>query len=172
MANFIGLVYATLKQEGIDTSGMSSEEAVAKYNELQKQGGGKAGENEGTPAEQQKLRENDINNAKKAIASGNSDKAHNAIKELGFTDIGARAVLRDQRAYGDDLEQALDNASTKEIYINDNVDKEVVKAELDKTNKEITKLRESVDEAEDLDKLEGEIMALRDYAEDLQLYLK
>ncbi len=55
MANFIGLVYATLKQEGIDTSGMSSEEAVAKYNELQKKTGGKSGEKEPTPAENRKL---------------------------------------------------------------------------------------------------------------------
>ena len=55
MANFIGLVYATLKQEGIDTSGMSSEEAVAKYNELQKKSGGKSGEKEPTPAENRKL---------------------------------------------------------------------------------------------------------------------
>lgn len=35
MANFIGLVYATLKSKGIDTSGMSTDEAVAKFNELQ-----------------------------------------------------------------------------------------------------------------------------------------
>ncbi len=35
MANFIGLVYATLKAKGIDTSGMSTDEAVAKFNELQ-----------------------------------------------------------------------------------------------------------------------------------------
>ena len=34
MANFIGLVYATLKNEGVDTSGMSTDEAVKKYNEL------------------------------------------------------------------------------------------------------------------------------------------
>ena len=39
MANFIGLVYATLKAEGIDTAGMSTDEAVAKYNELQKEAG-------------------------------------------------------------------------------------------------------------------------------------
>lgn len=35
MANFIGLVYATLKENGIDTKGMSTDEAVAKFNELQ-----------------------------------------------------------------------------------------------------------------------------------------
>lgn len=36
MANFIGLVYGTLKQKGIDTSKMSTEEAIEKYNELNK----------------------------------------------------------------------------------------------------------------------------------------
>ena len=35
MANFIGLVYATLKKEGIDTSNMSTDEAVKKFKELQ-----------------------------------------------------------------------------------------------------------------------------------------
>ena len=55
MANFIGLVYATLKQEGIDTTGMSTDEAVAKYNELQEKSGGKSGEKEPTPAENRKL---------------------------------------------------------------------------------------------------------------------
>lgn len=50
MANFIGLVFATLKNEGIDTKNMSTDEAVKKYNELK---GGK----EGTPAEQRKMKE-------------------------------------------------------------------------------------------------------------------
>ena len=57
MANFIGLVYATLKEEGIDTSGMSTDEAVAKFKELQKKDGGSEGEKEGTPAEQKKVAE-------------------------------------------------------------------------------------------------------------------
>ena len=57
MSNFIGLVYATLKNEGIDTSGMSTDEAVAKFKELQKSSGGKEGEKEGTPAEQKKVAE-------------------------------------------------------------------------------------------------------------------
>lgn len=38
MANFIGLVYATLKENGIDTKGMSTDEAVAKFKELQGEG--------------------------------------------------------------------------------------------------------------------------------------
>lgn len=59
MANFIGLVYATLKQEGIDTKGMDTDEAVKKYKELQSKNG-KSGEKEGTPAEQRKLQEKGI----------------------------------------------------------------------------------------------------------------
>lgn len=55
MANFIGLVYATLKNEGIDTSGMDTDEAVKRYNELQEKTGGKSGEKEGTPAENRKI---------------------------------------------------------------------------------------------------------------------
>lgn len=35
MANFIGMVYATLKNEGIDTSKLSTEQAVEKFKELQ-----------------------------------------------------------------------------------------------------------------------------------------
>lgn len=60
MANFIGLVYATLKNEGVDTKGMSTDEAVKKYNELQEKSGGKAGEKEGTPAENKRLAETRI----------------------------------------------------------------------------------------------------------------
>lgn len=48
MANFLGLVYATLKNEGIDTSNMSQDEAVKKFNELK-------GKNGGTPAEEREL---------------------------------------------------------------------------------------------------------------------
>lgn len=60
MSNFIGLVYATLKNEGIDTSGMDTDEAIKKYNELQEKTGGKSGEKEGTPAENRKLEEKGI----------------------------------------------------------------------------------------------------------------
>ena len=36
MANFIGLVFGTLKKEGIDTKNMSVDDAIAKYNEISK----------------------------------------------------------------------------------------------------------------------------------------
>lgn len=40
MANFIGMVFATLNKEGIDTKGMSTDEAVKKFNELKGKSGG------------------------------------------------------------------------------------------------------------------------------------
>lgn len=55
MSNFIGLVYATLKNEGVDTKNMSTDEAIKKYNELQEKSGGKAGEKEATPAENKRM---------------------------------------------------------------------------------------------------------------------
>lgn len=88
MANFIGLVYATLKAEGIDTSGMSTDEAVAKYNELQMQGGGKAGENEGTPAENRKLEEKGYTFKKN---TKNGDQIVNKYQQDGETHIIAKA---------------------------------------------------------------------------------
>lgn len=57
MSNFIKLVYATLKNEGIDTKDMDTDEAIEKFKELQKKNGGKVGEKEGTPAEQKRLME-------------------------------------------------------------------------------------------------------------------
>lgn len=41
MANFIGMVYGTLKAKGIDTSKMSTDEAIAKFNEITKNDGSK-----------------------------------------------------------------------------------------------------------------------------------
>lgn len=68
MANFIGLVYATLKNEGVDTKGMSTDDAVKKYNELQKSSGGKSGEKEPTPAESKKMNGMGINTNKDFIS--------------------------------------------------------------------------------------------------------
>lgn len=88
MANFIGLVYATLKSEGIDTAGMSTDEAVKKYNELQKEGGGKVGENEGTPAENRKLEEKGYTFKK---STKNGDQIVNKYQQDGETHIIAKA---------------------------------------------------------------------------------
>ena len=59
MANFIALVYATLKNEGVNTSGMSTDEAVEKFKQLQKKSGGS-----GTPAENDKLKEMGVSEEK------------------------------------------------------------------------------------------------------------
>lgn len=64
MSNFIGMVFATLKNEGIDTKGMSTDEAVKKYNELQKKTGGKAGADQPTPAENRRVGADKIDNSK------------------------------------------------------------------------------------------------------------
>ena len=54
MSNFIGMVFATLKKEGIDTSKMDTSEAIAKYNEIQGSGGGSSAKGEETPKTEQK----------------------------------------------------------------------------------------------------------------------
>ena len=74
MANFIALVYATLKNEGIDTKGMSQDEAVKKFNELQESSGGKKGKDGGTPAENRRL--------KKTITKHGSKWEENAKGEI------------------------------------------------------------------------------------------
>lgn len=81
MANFIGLVYATLKEKGIDTSKMSTDEAVAKFKELQ--GEGKE-EKKDTPEDvKKKLNGEEIKaeNVKKGETSEDVNKRYNAYKE-------------------------------------------------------------------------------------------
>jgi hypothetical protein len=58
MGNFMGLVFATLKNEGIDTKGMSNDEAVKKFDELK-------GKNGGTPAEERELKKRGITSINK-----------------------------------------------------------------------------------------------------------
>lgn len=61
MANFIALVYATLKDEGIDTKGMSTDEAVKKFKEL------KGGGNERPEDVKKKLNGEKIEKIKKPV---------------------------------------------------------------------------------------------------------
>jgi hypothetical protein len=75
MANFIALVYATLKNEGVDTTGMSTDEAIAKFKELQKSSGGS-----GTPAENKKLVSMGID------AYDGASNTKNKIEEKGATE--------------------------------------------------------------------------------------
>lgn len=55
MANFIGMVFATLQKEGVDTKGMSTDEAVKKFNELKgKNSGGKESGDKKAPSQDKK----------------------------------------------------------------------------------------------------------------------
>ena len=88
MANFIGLVYATLKEEGIDTKGMSTDEAVAKFKEL------KGGESESPDDVKKKL---------------NGEKK----ESKQYVDKGAKKIHEERmKAKKDNINKALDYAKT------------------------------------------------------------
>lgn len=93
MGNFIGMVYATLKNEGIDTKGMSTDDAVKKYNELQGKSGKDGGEKEvekteekGTPAEQKRMEEKGITESKDTKQSGLSKHLGVDVKKSEYDD--------------------------------------------------------------------------------------
>lgn len=64
MSNIIGMVLATLKKEGIDTSNMDVNEAVAKYNEIKGTNDGQGVKGEETPKETQNTAEQGKETAK------------------------------------------------------------------------------------------------------------
>lgn len=81
MSNFIGMVFATLKKEGIDTSKMDTSEAIAKYNEIQGSGGGSSAKGEETPKTEQKTAETGKETAEKGTAEKDSADATVSKKE-------------------------------------------------------------------------------------------
>lgn len=94
MANFIALVYATLKNEGVDTSEMSTDEAVAKFKELQKKSGGS-----GTPAENKKLvsmgidaYDGALNTEHKIEEKGATEEENNRLKEIQNKEKRQKAI--------------------------------------------------------------------------------
>lgn len=72
MSNFIGMVFATLKKEGIDTSKMDTSEAIAKYNEIKGSDGGSNTKGEETPKQEEKTAETDKETVKKTDAEKDS----------------------------------------------------------------------------------------------------
>lgn len=96
MANFIGLVYATLKNEGVDTSGMSTDEAVAKYNELQRKSGGKAGEKEGTPAENRRINKSEYS---QIDDYGQDVKNYIDLVSKKFAEVGENIKFKEGNKY-------------------------------------------------------------------------
>lgn len=81
MSNFIGMVFATLKKEGIDTSKMDTSEAIAKYNELKGGEGGSNAKGEETPKQEEKTAETGKETAKKTDAEKDSTVATVAKEE-------------------------------------------------------------------------------------------
>lgn len=81
MSNFIGMVFATLKKEGIDTSKMDTSEAIAKYNEIQGGGGGSSTKGEETPKTEQKTAETGKETAEKGTTEKDSADATVSKKE-------------------------------------------------------------------------------------------
>lgn len=108
MANFMGLVFATLKNEGIDTKGMSNDEAVKKFNELK-------GKGDGTPAEQRKLEE-------KGIAKTDNERLETILKERNQNEDIDFAKDTDYFGYGslDALEEAHNSGYKSENTENKN----------------------------------------------------
>lgn len=83
MANFIGMVFATLKDNGINTSGMSTDEAVKKYNELKNK--------DLTPAEKDRL-----DNMDKEGSKNNADEIAKLKDELAHTSMFAPGNKRQE----------------------------------------------------------------------------
>ena len=90
----MGLVFATLKNEGIDTKGMSNDEAVKRFNELK-------GKGDGTPAEQRKLEE-------KGVTKTDNERLETILKERNQNEDIDFAKDTDYFGYGslDALEEA------------------------------------------------------------------
>ena len=83
MANFIGMVYGTLKAKGIDTSKMSTEEAIAKFNEINKEeGGGNRPVKADSPNAPKEVKEY---NAK--VDKENAEKAEMYKKDKGLANV-------------------------------------------------------------------------------------
>lgn len=74
MSNFIGMVFATLKKEGIDTSKMDTSEAIAKYNEIQGSGGGSSTKGEETPKTDKKTATKATDKENLAVGEGTTEK--------------------------------------------------------------------------------------------------
>lgn len=132
MANFMGLVFATLKNEGIDTKGMSNDEAVKKFDELK-------GKGDGTPAEQRELQKNGITGQKTVrkfnkswVENDNGDilsvktKNGNIIKvgdkiqgyEVTELDPTTNSVILEGSDYSvEDVESLIEKDETKKVQI-------------------------------------------------------
>lgn len=109
MSNFIGMVFATLKKEGIDTSKMDTSEAIAKYNEIQGSGGGSSAKGEETPKTEQKTAETGKETAEKGTTEKDSADATVSKKETVEKD-NKTSIPKEHQAKADYLKDKINNS--------------------------------------------------------------
>lgn len=97
MANFIGMVFATLQKEGVDTKGMSTDEAVKKFNELKgKNGGGKESGDKKAPSQDKKeLTPNERKRLQQLGVEKENDIKTESKKEYEKSGKGIKQELKD-----------------------------------------------------------------------------
>lgn len=119
MSSFIPMVYAVLKDRGVDTKGMSAEEAVKKYNELTGKSGvydTERGEEKGTAEKingKQPITDNLISYTKKEKDNmANSKKIILATSDKEIRDFITKAHNKDKSVQGKKLLLGKINNST------------------------------------------------------------
>lgn len=135
MSNFIGMVFATLKKEGIDTSKMDTSEAIAKYNEIKGGEGGSNTKGEETPKQEEKTAETGKTDTEKTTNKKDAD-VENLSKEtgLGYKDAERmhKEIQEDDEAYSNFLNSKTEeNRNDKYTTGNpDNINKQTTTANI------------------------------------------
>ena len=135
MSNFIGMVFATLKKEGIDTSKMDTSEAIAKYNEIKGGEGGSNAKGEETPKQEEKTAETGKTDTEKTTNKKDAD-VENLSKEtgLGYKDAEKmhKEIQEDDEAYSNFLNSKTEeNRNDKYTTGNpDNINKQTTTANI------------------------------------------
>lgn len=111
MSNFIGMVFATLKKEGIDTSKMDTSEAIAKYNEIQGGAGGSSAKGEETPKTDKKTATKATDKENLAVGEGTTEKdSADATVSKKETVEGKGSVPKEHQAKVNYLKDKINNS--------------------------------------------------------------
>lgn len=135
MANFIGVVFATLKKQGIDTKNMSTDEAIAKFNEINGKDGGSNAKGEETPKQEPKTAETGKQGTEKATDKKDPE-IEKLSKETGFGYKDAeklqKEIQEDDEAYKNFLDSKTEeNRNDKYTTGNpDNINKQTTIANI------------------------------------------
>ena len=121
MANFIGVVFATLKKQGIDTKNMSTDEAIAKFNEINGKDGGSNAKGEETPKQEPKTAETGKQGTEKATNEKDSVVEKDKVEEKS----GKETVSKEYQAKADYLKDKINNSWYKNAKIDYGVDGKV-----------------------------------------------